>query len=293
LSAPSVVGRTRGAYSLAALPVEHRFGRRGFSLYRFGNFQVDAQTMAVLHERVAAIAELRLLTLALAHEFGVGVGGRGVGRVGAAFASDIDHALIIRPTRIRRTVLTPHTLGGRRPGFDQRAINSEMLVGEQVQLARLTHHRIEEAAGQSAFHQPFAQAREIRLIQPALLQVHVQEPAEQNVVIEHLAEQPIRAHRVQRNQQTGLEQPLRRNRRPAGDCIQFIDIAAQRLEHRVGVTLDRPQWMRRRYPRLRRKVAKHRRLRIQMTTHGVSLSESGLDHKVVDNREISSFASRC
>src|SRR5438105_2846292 len=29
-----------------------------------------------------------------------------------------------------------------------------------------------------------------------------------------LAEQSIRAHRVQRDQQTGLEQPLRRNRRP-------------------------------------------------------------------------------
>jgi len=65
-------------------------------------------------------------------------------------------------------------------------------------------------------HQPLAQASEVGLIQPRILQTHVQEPAEQNVVVEHLAEQPIRAHRIQRNEQLALEQPLRWDRRPPG-----------------------------------------------------------------------------
>src|SRR5260370_11331407 len=129
--------------------------------------------MAILHERMAAETKLRLLTLALAHELGIRISGRAVGGVGTTLATDVDHALIVWPTA-GWPVLAPQALGGRGPGFDQRAIDGEVLIGEQFQLARLAHYRIEETTGQFAVNQPLAQAREIRLIQPGLLQIHVQ-----------------------------------------------------------------------------------------------------------------------
>ena len=181
-----------------------------------------------------------------------------------------------------------------RPRLDQSTVDREMLVGEQIQLARFAHHRVEEAPCHLTLEQAFAQAREVRLIESALLQTHVQEPAEQNVVIEHLAEQPIRTHRVQRDQQTRLEQPFWRNRRPARARVQLIEVAAQRLERRIGIALDRTQRVRSRNTRLRREVTEHRRLRIQITTHRASLVRSYRPiHKLVDTRQMSSFASRC
>lgn len=58
-----------------------------------------------------------------------------------------------------------------------------------------------------------AQAAEVRLIWPARLQVQIEKPTEQQAVIELLAKQLVRAHRVKGNQQLGREQALRRNRR--------------------------------------------------------------------------------
>ena len=48
-----------------------------------GHQRIDDQTVAVLHQEVAHVAELGLLAVALAHQPRVGVGGRGMGRVAA------------------------------------------------------------------------------------------------------------------------------------------------------------------------------------------------------------------
>src|SRR5260370_36572318 len=87
-----------GLYPLAPLTIEHRFGGLGFGEQSLSDLQVDAQAMAILHERMAAETKLRLLTLALAHELGIRISGRAVGGVGTTLATDVDHALIVWPT---------------------------------------------------------------------------------------------------------------------------------------------------------------------------------------------------
>ncbi len=163
-----------------------------------------------------------------------------------------------------------HALGHRRPRLDQGSIDGEVLVAEQILTARLLDHRIEELAGGVLAHQPRAQARKVRLVQAAFVQAHVQEPAEQDVVVEHLAKHPVRAYRVQRDQQTPFEQPLRRDRRPASIRIKTVELAVHRPKHRVRVTLQPAQRMFGRNARFRREVREHRRLRIYLTAHRVA-----------------------
>ena len=64
-----------------------------------------------------------------------------------------------------------------------------------------------------------------RRVEARLDHVHVEEPAEQQVVVELLAEQPLASHGVQRHQQRRLQQPLGRDRRPP-------HAAVHRVEHR-------------------------------------------------------------
>ncbi len=65
-------------------------------------------------------------------------------------------------------------------------------TGKRFQRARLFHHRGQEMVRHRVLEQPLALARE------------VQKPADQKVVVEPLARQPIAAHRAQRHQQGNL-----------------------------------------------------------------------------------------
>jgi len=66
----------------------------------------------------------------------------------------------------------------------------------------------------------------------------LQEPEEQNVVIECLAKQPITAHRIQCNQQLTLRQALRWNGRTTNLTVNPIQYRAHLLERRIGVCFD-------------------------------------------------------
>ncbi len=109
--------------------------------------------------------------------------------------------------------------------------------------------------------------RETRRIKRRLLEVHIEKPPEQDVVVEHLAEQPIRAHRVQRNQQQTLQQPLRRYRRSARVAVHPIEHGREFLQNRIGVGLDGAQRMLLRNALLRREVAEHMTLPIVLAAH--------------------------
>jgi hypothetical protein len=70
-------------------------------------------------------------------------------------------------------------------------------------------HCSKETPRHIAFHQSRAQPREVRLVQTPLVEADVQEPAEQQVAVQLLAERPIRPDRVQRDQQLRLQRPIR------------------------------------------------------------------------------------
>lgn len=68
---------------------------RMFGHCRVGDQQIDAQTAAVLHERMTTVAELGRLAIALAHKLCIGVSGAPVGGAGALLTFEIQHSVAI------------------------------------------------------------------------------------------------------------------------------------------------------------------------------------------------------
>ena len=136
----------------------------------------------------------------------------------------------------------------RSPRLDQRPVHGEVLVREQVKPARLFHHGAEELARHLVLQQPRAVARKGRVVEARLVGLQVQKPAEQKVVVQLLAQQPLAAYRVQRHQQGRLQQPLGRNRRPSHRAVHRIEPRRQLRQRRVGQGFDAPQRMALRHP---------------------------------------------
>jgi len=98
------------------------------------------------------------------------------------------------------------------------------------------------------------------MIEARLGRVHIEEPAEQQIVIELLAEQPFAAHGVQRHQQRGLQQPLGWDRRPPNGAVHLIEQRRKLRQRPVGEFLDPPQRMLLRRPLARLHDHQHRPL---------------------------------
>src|SRR5579863_210895 len=291
--APAVIAlvgtQARRLQMLASLALEELTGRCRFALQRRAHADIHAQPVTVLHQGVSAEAQLRFLTRTLLGGFRFGVRGGCMCVVGAAAAAKVHPTAPIR--RRWRPILRLETLLAR-PRLDQRAIHGQMLRGQQPLAAGDLHNRIEEALGNVLPHQPLAQAREVRLIQGGLLKTHVQEPAKQNVVIEHLAKQPIRAHRVQRDQQLTLQQSLRRNRRTARLGVERIQFAAQLLQHPIGVCLYAAKRVIDRHSRVRREVTEYLALRVSLSSHSICLPVISMASSLPGDRSMC-FASGC
>jgi hypothetical protein len=156
---------------------------------------------------------------------------------------------------------------GGSPSFRFRLLNREVLIGEQPLLSGLLDGAGKELLGDVVLDEPRPVLGERRMIERSLLQSHIEEPAKEHVVVQHLAKEPIRAHRVKRNQQRSLEKPLGRHRRPAAFGVHRIERRAHRGKHRIGSRLYPPQRMIGRNAFLDREVAEQTVLRINLTAH--------------------------
>jgi hypothetical protein len=113
---------------------------------RLCQLEVDHEAVAVLHQRVTHVGQLRLDPASFLGQPRLGIGRALVRRVRAFLTSEVDRrvARIIRRRLIRgRLVLRTETLQAGR-SFDQRAINREVLIRQQPQCVCLAHHLIEE-----------------------------------------------------------------------------------------------------------------------------------------------------
>jgi len=116
--------RTQGQWvaMLATLARQHVFGRYRFVQARIGHGQVDTQSIAVIHQGMATVRELRRLAIALAHELGLGIGAALMRLVRAALALEVDHSGAVTPRRRGRAIFWSDAFQ-RRPGFDQRTVD--------------------------------------------------------------------------------------------------------------------------------------------------------------------------
>jgi hypothetical protein len=98
-----------------------------------------------------------------------------------------------------------------------------VLAGEQVLLAGEVEHRLEELAADVVLEQALAVLGEGALIEGGILDVHVQEPLEEEVVLKPLAELALTADGIEGHQQAGLEQVLGRDGRTTTFGVHLIE----------------------------------------------------------------------
>lgn len=176
-----------------------------------------------------------------------------MGLVGALLAVKVD-ARIARVIRrrlvVRRRVLPLEALEAR-PRVDERAVDAELIATDQPGPLRRLDHGAKELPGRVARHEPIPILREDRRIEARLLHIHIEEPAKHEVVVELLAELPLAAHRVQRDEQHRFEQPLGRDRGSPHRRVHLVEHGRQLRERCVRQLLDPPKRVRRWHPRLR------------------------------------------
>ena len=96
---------------------------------------IDCDTIAVLHQHMASVAELRLLARSFARQPGFGIGGRLMGRVGALLAMKIYRGIarVVRGLPVRAVLALETFVAG--PRLNQGAVYGETLGGKQVAAA--------------------------------------------------------------------------------------------------------------------------------------------------------------
>jgi len=120
---------------------------------------VDREAGSVVHEDMPLVVQLGFMGVALAEQPSLRIGGRGMRGVAAALAMEIDRGVagVIRGTAGGVRPLEALETG---PGLDQRAVDGEVLIGEDAPAAGFRHHALEEGPGDVALQQPLAILRE-------------------------------------------------------------------------------------------------------------------------------------
>ncbi len=171
--------------------------------------------------------------------------------------------------RLARAVLRLDALH-RGPGFDQRAIDREVIARQKLLYLGLRQHRREELGRDVAFQQPVAVLREHRMVPGCDVDADTDEPAEQQIVFQPLHQKPLRADRIKRLQQHRPQQLLRRYRRPPNRRIEPGKLALQRRQRLVYNRPDRSQRMISPHPRLQVNVAEQLARSIVAAAHAPS-----------------------
>jgi hypothetical protein len=146
--------------------------------------ELDKEAVAVLHQRVGRVTQLRFLARALLRQLRFGVGGRLMSRVAAALAVEVHRRVAGVDGRLAQFPVLAVEALERRLGLDQRTVHGEVLVRKQLQAARLGDHAGEKLARHVVLQQPRPVAREARVVKARLGHLHIEEPAEQQVVID-------------------------------------------------------------------------------------------------------------
>jgi hypothetical protein len=221
--------------------------------HRLGN-----QPMAILDQQMAEIGQPRFRIIRSAIQTRVGVSPRGMDVVLPLLPAKVAAAPVGAPVLPLKTLLTG-------PGFDQRAIDGEVLVRHQGRSA--LHDTTEEAARDLLIQEPIAILREDRRRPDRLVHVHPDEPPEQQVVIELLHQQALAAKGIKDLEQLRPQQALGRNRRTTDPCIQPIELARHIAQHVIDHRANRAQGVILRDTLLRRHITEHRIRLAVVTSH--------------------------
>ena len=202
---------------------------------------------------MAQIAQLRLLPVAFLLEPCVGVGGRSMRLVAALFIVEVA-AIVIR------AILGPEAFL-RGPGLNQRSVHGEVLIAHvflrrPVDLGKTPPRHV-------GVQQTVAVLGENRVVPHCIVHAQVNEPAEQQVVVDLLDQQALGANG---------EEDLSSVRRMYSGVIDgrpepAYSASTSTSQHSVGKLANRTQRVVFRHPLLQRNIAEHPILNPLITTH--------------------------
>src|SRR3990170_7331348 len=122
---------------------------------------------------------------------------------------------VIRLWRPFVVAVSPSQTLQRGPGFEERAVDTKVIVRQQVPATRLSDELEQEAPGDILRQKPFLVLGEARGVEGLVVDVQVQKPLEEHVVLKLVAEAAGAGDGEESHQKLRLEQVLRRNRRTA------------------------------------------------------------------------------
>lgn len=163
--------------------LDHLEGSQPFGMtLHAGEPGIDEQARAVLHEAVAEEAQLRLHARALLVEHRIGIGAARMGgvrallpvKIGGRIAAAAVSCAVVPIIILLRTKALHARLG-----FDERAIDAEMLTREQLAHTRLLEDRDQKLRRDFPCQQPVAVLGKGRMVPHRLVDAEPHEPAEQ------------------------------------------------------------------------------------------------------------------
>jgi hypothetical protein len=245
------------------------------------DLEEDAEPVLVFHRRVARKAKPGLSAVPLAHQLRLRVRGRLVGVVPPALALKITPAIAVTRPLIRALFLEALQ---RRPRLNQRRIHREVLIANPTLGLREPHDLSKEQVRHLVLQQPRLVLGERGVVEDRLVGVKVQEPAEQQIILEALAELPLRTDRVERHQHLCQKQPLWRDRRPSALCIHLLEVLVHLSKDDTKDTLDRTDGMIHWDHRLHVKKARHTHLAVLFSSHPPTSAIAAPESSFSNNR---------
>jgi hypothetical protein len=125
-----------------------------------------------------------------------------------------------------------------------------VLVVEQWLDLWRSQQLLREAAHHLVIEEPLPVLGECGGVPDRIIRAQAHKPAEQQVVVQLLQQQPLGSDPVERLQQRGQQQLLRRHRGPTFCCVQLTKGGIEPIEGLIGQLSDPPQRMAGRDPLL-------------------------------------------
>src|SRR6202522_729481 len=223
------------------------------------------ESVAVFHQYMPHITQLRLAPSRLRPQSGIGIGAGFMGLVLALFPFEVD--VSSRSGGLARSVLGPETLVTG-PGLNQRPIHREVFIGHKRPSS--FQHPLEKRLGNLFLQQALSILAVHRVIPHRLVPLHSYKPAEQQVVLHLLDQHAFTAYRIEDLQQQGPQQPFGRYRWPPHVRVQPRKPRRHLLQNLIHHLADRSQRMVRRHSLLWRNVAEHSFLLTIVSAHSLA-----------------------
>ena len=169
----------------------------------------------------------------------------------------------LRPLRLEALVTSP--------GLDQRAIDREVLVGQQTALAGQVENLLEKTHVNLAGQESLAVLGEHGGIPDRIVHAQANEPSEEKVVRKLLDQESLASNGVEHLEEQSAQELLRRNRGPSPLRVQPPEIRRQIGQHRIDKIAQRAKGMFLRYSALRRDIAEQVYVVVIVTAHSAIL----------------------